>query len=166
LGLAVTAPTTPVGSLVPVASPGRMLVRGAMKRCARCGSGRLFRRWTQMVPDCPRCGYHFEREEGFFLGALIVNIALTEGLIILIIAIGFGVTLPDPPLVTLATIAAVGAVAMPLLAYPFTKTLWTAIDIIMLKSLGESYRDRGHGPRQPGLGDRSGSIRSGSDGTS
>ena len=30
----------------------------------RCGSRQLFRRWFSMVPDCPRCGLHFEREAG------------------------------------------------------------------------------------------------------
>jgi hypothetical protein len=101
-----------------------------------------------MVADCPKCGHQFEREEGFFLGALVVNIAVTEALIIAVIAIGFGITLPDPPLVTLAIIAGLGGALMPLLAYPFTKTTWSAVDMIVRSALGESYGRSGG--RQPG----------------
>jgi xanthosine utilization system XapX-like protein len=101
-----------------------------------------------MVSECPTCAYHFEREEGFFLGAMVVNIAITEALIIGVIAIGFGVTLPNPPLVKLAVIAGLGGFLMPFLAYPFTKTTWSAVDMIMRGSMGESYGRTGG--RQPG----------------
>jgi uncharacterized protein (DUF983 family) len=129
-------------------SPWRLLLRGLTKRCPKCGSGKLFKHWTAMVSECPTCAYHFEREEGFFLGAMVVNIAITEALIIGVIAIGFGVTLPNPPLVKLAVIAGLGGFLMPFLAYPFTKTTWSAVDMIMRGSMGESYGRTGG--RQPG----------------
>ncbi len=102
-----------------------------------------------MVEECPRCQYHFEREAGFFLGAIVVNIALTEALIIGVIAIGFGVTLPDPPLVKLAVFAGLAGFFMPFLAYPFTKTTWSAVDMIMRDTMGESFGRTGG--RQPGI---------------
>ena len=46
------------------ASRGRMFWWGTTRRCPRCGSGHLFRRYFTMVDDCPRCGLHFEREQG------------------------------------------------------------------------------------------------------
>jgi uncharacterized protein (DUF983 family) len=55
-----------------------MLIRGLLRRCPRCGSGTLFRGWFQMVERCPRCGYTFEREESFFLGAYVINLAITQ----------------------------------------------------------------------------------------
>ncbi len=101
-----------------------------------------------MVAECPTCRYHFEREEGFFLGAMVVNIAVTEALIIAVIAIGFGVTLPDPPLVKLAALAGLGGFLTPFVAYPFTKTTWSAVDMIMRDTMGESFGRTGG--RQPG----------------
>jgi Protein of unknown function (DUF983) len=101
-----------------------------------------------MVSDCPKCAYRFEREEGFFLGAMVVNIAITEAVIAGAIAIGFGVTLPDPPLTKLAIIAGLGGLLTPFIAYPFTKTTWTAVDMIMRSSMGESFGRTGG--RQPG----------------
>jgi uncharacterized protein (DUF983 family) len=118
-----------------------MFTRGITRRCPRCGSGGLFRRWLTMVADCPRCGLHFEREEGFFLGAMVVNIIITEGTLIVFLIVAFARTLPDPPLVRLAVIGALLGLLMPVLSYPFTKTTWCAIDQQMRRSLGDSWTD-------------------------
>ena len=118
-----------------------------MRHCPLCGSGKLFKHWTKMVADCPGCGYHFEREEGFFLGALVMNIIVTEFTLMVAIAIGFGVTLPHPPVVKLAIITGALGFTLPFFVYPFTKTVWTAADLIMRKALGESYQ----GAAQPGF---------------
>lgn len=120
-------------------SPWRMLLRGAARRCPRCGSGKLFRRWLTMVRECPRCAYRFEREEGFFLGAIVVNVIITELVIVAVIVLGFALTLPDAPVGALAIAGGVLAAITPLVSYPFTKTVWTAVDLIMRRSLGESY---------------------------
>ena len=128
----------------------RVLWRGATLRCARCGSRKLFRRWFQMVPDCPRCGHHFEREEGFFLGAYVINLVLAEGAAILLLIIGFAVTLPDPPIGKLVAIGLGLSLVVPLIGYPFSKTVWTALDQIMRSRWGESFG----GSRQPGFKSR------------
>ena len=62
-------------------SVGRMLSRGAMKRCPACGAGRLFSRWFRMADRCPGCGYQFARQEGFFLGAYVVNLVIAQALV-------------------------------------------------------------------------------------
>ena len=130
-----------------VPGPAVLLARGVTRRCPRCGGGRLFRSWINMTPDCPTCAYHFEREEGFFLGAMVVNIVVVEAAIIAVIVIGFTTTLPNPPLVLLAVVGSALAAVVPFLAYPFTKTTWTAIDMIMRKSMGETYATT----QQPGI---------------
>lgn len=45
---------------------------GAMlrQRCPRCCEGRLFRGRFEMNDPCPVCGLVFQREEGYFLGAM------------------------------------------------------------------------------------------------
>jgi uncharacterized protein (DUF983 family) len=117
-----------------------MLTRGATRRCARCGSGKLFRHWFQMVPDCPRCGLHFEREQGYFAGALAINIILVGGLFAIIFAIAIILTAPDIPVVPLLAVLVPVMVIAPMVAYPFSKTLWVAIDRAFLQQLG------GNGP--------------------
>ncbi len=43
------------------------------QRCPRCLEGRVFRGIVDMYPDCPVCGHHYEREPGYFLGAMYAS---------------------------------------------------------------------------------------------
>ena len=115
-------------------SPARMLARGLAKRCAVCGSGRLFTGWFRMKERCPRCGYLFEREEGFFLGAYVINLAITQGLLLLLAVVPLIVLLssrPDQSLVPIVIGGLAAVVIGPVAFYPFSKTIWTAIDLIL-----------------------------------
>ncbi len=58
-----------------------MLGRGVCKRCPLCGTGKLFTRWFRMKERCPGCGYLFEREEGFFLGAYVINYGIGSAIV-------------------------------------------------------------------------------------
>jgi uncharacterized protein (DUF983 family) len=108
-----------------------MVVRGFVKRCPRCGGGGLFEGWLRMRPRCPRCGMCFEREEGFFLGAFVVNLGVMLLALAAAIAVGVAVTLPDPPPGKLAAGAMVVGVLVPILFYPMSKTVWSAVDVAM-----------------------------------
>lgn len=136
----------------PAPGPFTMLSRGVRRKCPQCGSGNLFRGWLTMVDRCPGCDYLFEREEGFFLGAVVVSVIITELVIVALIAIGFALTLPDTPVVALAIAGGVLAGLTPLVVYPFTKTIWTAVDLLMRRSMGESYATADG--TQPGTGPR------------
>jgi uncharacterized protein (DUF983 family) len=116
-------------------SKGQMMARGFARRCARCGSGKLFRGWMKMVPDCPRCGLHFERESGYFAGALAINMICVGGLIVLTLAAVMIATIPDIPVVPLIAVLATIAILGPIVWFPFSKTIWVAIDRAFLQGL-------------------------------
>lgn len=127
-------------------SAPRMVARGLAKHCAVCGQGHLFTRWFRMVERCPRCGYRFEREEGFFLGAYVVNLAITEGLLIVLGMIPAIILLasdPDAPLLPIAVTAFVAAVLGPVVFYPWSRTIWVAIDLIIRPMEAKEPADRG-----------------------
>jgi hypothetical protein len=84
-----------------------------------------------MKPTCPRCGLRFEREEGFFLGAFVVNFGVMLLTMAAFIAIAVAVTLPDPDPVKLAIGGVVVGVVVPVFFYPMSRTFWSAIDLIM-----------------------------------
>jgi uncharacterized protein (DUF983 family) len=109
----------------------KLLLRGMLLRCPRCGGGHLFKGWFRMVERCPRCNYKFEREEGFFLGAYVINIGVSQLVAVAFIAISIIATLPDPPVGKLIVIGLVVVIATPFVFYPFSKTIWTAFDMIM-----------------------------------
>jgi uncharacterized protein (DUF983 family) len=45
-------------------------------RCPRCLDGRIWRGFLSMNIACPVCGLVFEREPGYFTGAMVVSYAL------------------------------------------------------------------------------------------
>jgi uncharacterized protein (DUF983 family) len=108
-----------------------LLFRGMTKRCPWCGRGRLFRRWFGIAERCPRCGLRFEREEGAFLGSLALNYGVT-GLAFIGLLVGWlVVTLPDVRWGLLLVVSIGVAIGVPLLFYPFAKTIWSAIDLML-----------------------------------
>ena len=50
-------------------------------RCPRCRTGRMFRGPVTMNDPCPVCGLIFQREEGYFLGAMYVSYVLSSALL-------------------------------------------------------------------------------------
>ena len=52
------------------------------QRCPRCRTGRMFRGLLTMNDPCPVCGLLFQREEGYFLGAMYVSYALSTALLV------------------------------------------------------------------------------------
>ncbi len=54
-----------------------MFIRGWRLKCPRCGVGSLFNKPFRMSAACPHCGLRFEREQGYFVGAIYINYAAT-----------------------------------------------------------------------------------------
>ncbi|MEY3983850.1 MAG: hypothetical protein RL160_1409 [Bacteroidota bacterium] len=61
----------------------------AGERCPRCRRGKMFRHpiWKlgsllEMHPNCEVCGLKFERETGFYYGAMYVSYAFTVGTLV------------------------------------------------------------------------------------
>jgi uncharacterized protein (DUF983 family) len=46
-------------------------------RCPRCGEGQVFKARFQLNDNCPKCDLHFNREPGYFVGALYASYALS-----------------------------------------------------------------------------------------
>lgn len=106
----------------------RLIARGALRLCARCGQGRLFTRWFIMRPDCPRCGVHFEREQGYWLGAMTLNFAVTEAMFVVVLVTTMALTWPDVPWGKLLVAVLATNVIVPLVFYPISKTLWVGLE--------------------------------------
>jgi len=104
------------------------LARGLTRRCPRCGSGGVFHRWLKMAPTCPTCGLEFEQEQGYWLGAVMLNTGITEGSFLGVFVGGMIVTWPDVPWVALLVVGVAMTVALPILLDPFTRTLWVALE--------------------------------------
>lgn len=121
-------------------SRAKILWRGFTRRCARCGSGHLFRHYFTMVEDCPRCGLHFEREPGYFTGALAINIVAVGGLFAIVFVALLVATVPDVPVIPILAVLIPIAGLGPIVYYPFSKTVWVAVDRAFLMRLDPNER--------------------------
>jgi uncharacterized protein (DUF983 family) len=110
-----------------LATMGRALTR----RCPYCGSPNIYESYFALREKCPRCGIQFELEEGYFLGAYALNLITAEfvglGLAIFLI---FKTDLQHLSLIWQEAIAVALAIAFPVTFFPFSRTVWIAMDLI------------------------------------
>jgi uncharacterized protein (DUF983 family) len=109
----------------------RLFGRALRLRCPNCGKGKIFESWFRMRPQCPVCGFRFERgEEGYQVGAYMFNIIASElafafafvGLVVL--------TWPSPPWTLLEYGGIIMMIIAPFVFYPFSKALFLAFDLL------------------------------------
>jgi uncharacterized protein (DUF983 family) len=111
--------------------PGVLLWRGATLRCPVCGKRGVVQHWVGLRDHCPRCGFEFERTEGHSIGYIGLNTMVTFTLMFgLLVVLLFG-TYPDPPVVPIALVTFAFALIFPIVFLPFSRTIWTAIDLCM-----------------------------------
>jgi len=128
-----------------------LLGRALRLRCPNCGGKGLFASFGKLKQRCPECGLWLERGEGdYYLGAYMVALIFIETLF----AVGFVailmITWPDPPWDAIQWGGAVVLFAGVIICYPFSKTIWLAIDLmfrpVTLDDLSADGPIETHGP--------------------
>ncbi len=107
---------------------GTRLRRALSRRCPRCGSG-VFDGYFQLAEHCPGCGLRFEREPGYWVGAVIINTTITFAIFV---ALFVGLTLitwPDVPWGWVMGVTVGVNLVVPVIFYPLSKTIWLALDL-------------------------------------
>lgn len=107
------------------------IARAFRRRCPWCGGRRVFTSWFELRPACPSCGYRFEREEGYWVGAMVVVMGLIEVVFGLLMVGVIGLTYPDVPWAPLLAVGLALMIVVPILGYPLAKLLWVAIDLLV-----------------------------------
>lgn len=115
----------------------KLLWRALRWRCPACGRGALFVHWLKMRPSCPACGLWLEREEGHFLGAMLLNLVVAELLCAAGVLALLVYTWPNPPWGALQWGAPAAAVLVPIALYPFSKACWLALDLLVQPARAE-----------------------------
>lgn len=128
----------------------RIFLRGCLKHCPVCGQGHLFRRWFSMLERCPKCDLKFERIEGHWTGDLGINTIVSFGALLIVLLVGFLAFWPEPPIVAIIVAAVAVAGLLPIAFFPFSKTIWLAIDI-MMRPIEPGEVRSGFGPRPDNL---------------
>lgn len=108
----------------------RLFARALVLRCPRCGRAPALDGWFRVRALCIACGLRFDRgEPGYFIGAGCLNLIVAE----LVFAVGLlGVlvwTWPDPPWDLMLYAGIPLMVLMPIVFFPFSRTIWIAFDL-------------------------------------
>ena len=95
-------------------------------RCPRCLEGRIWRGFLSMDTACPVCGLVFEREPGYFTGAMVVSYVLAVpalGTIVigLMVLAGLGAV----PAIIIGDIAYLALVPF---VFRYSRVLWLHLD--------------------------------------
>jgi uncharacterized protein (DUF983 family) len=125
------------------------LKRGFLLRCPNCGRGKLFRKGFTMFEKCPVCGWRFEREEGYWTGAVAVNLVVTELLIaFIVVPVAIAFAFANVSLAVLLIVGLPLPILLPFLFFRHAKSLWMSIDFIVHPAEPEEYRREASAPRQ------------------
>ena len=103
-----------------------ILKRSLLLRCPRCGKGKLFRRWFATYERCSICHFVLEREEGFYTGAIAINLVISE-LLVTAIIIPFAVWAalnPGVPFIPLVIALSPLPFIFPFIFFRHSKALW------------------------------------------
>jgi uncharacterized protein (DUF983 family) len=90
----------------------------------------MFRRWISAIPVCANCHFQFDRgEDDYYIGAYTLNLIVAELLVVgAMVAVIFA-RWPDVPWQQMPWALAAPAILGPLFTYPFSKSVWLAIDL-------------------------------------
>jgi uncharacterized protein (DUF983 family) len=107
----------------------KILLRGFLLKCPDCGRTGIYESLLQVRHHCTNCGLLFQREQGYFTGALYVNIAVAEGAVLLtfLICLLLGVKNTERMFVILIGVGAL----MPLLFFLHSRSFWLCFDYLV-----------------------------------
>jgi uncharacterized protein (DUF983 family) len=105
-----------------------VILRGVRGRCPRCGGRGIFRSMNELKDRCPTCNLGFVREEGYWLGAMVMIMALVLVFFGVFFVGGMLLTWPDVPWTFLLIGSLVLNGLVPFLLYGWSKALWLGLD--------------------------------------
>ena len=98
-----------------------------LQRCPKCLEGRVYRGLMTTRATCPVCGHVFEREPGYFVGAMYVSYALAIPLYLLFIVILRPLLRGAPDIEVLAAGLPLVCLCAPLL-FRYSRVIWMHFD--------------------------------------
>ncbi len=97
-------------------------------RCPRCAAGAIFASLFRMNSRCPVCALEFEREQGYFVGAMYFSYALALAVVLPVVVVmlllGFGAA----PIYGVSCLVLV--VASPFL-FRYSRVIWIHLDQVI-----------------------------------
>jgi uncharacterized protein (DUF983 family) len=96
-------------------------------RCPRCFQGKVFKGSFAMYDPCPVCGVIFQREEGYFLGAMYVSYILASAFMVSLYFAGQWLW---PDLNSFLLVFAIAIVYLPVVpgVFRYSRVIWMHLE--------------------------------------
>jgi len=107
----------------------KTMARCLKLRCPVCGESSIVQSLFHIRHHCPSCRALFKREEGFFVGAILVNVVMTEFIILVICFFWLLVVGSDYETVLFGLFAV--AVLFPVVFFHHSWSLWLGFDYLV-----------------------------------
>jgi uncharacterized protein (DUF983 family) len=109
-------------------APRRSLIWSLLRqRCPSCREGRMFSGVWHMNDPCPTCGKLFQREEGYFLGAMYFSYALATFVLLPLYGVVF-LLLPGSDTLIIALVATGLFLPLVPVVFRYSRVLWVYVD--------------------------------------
>lgn len=82
-----------------------------------------------MREHCSSCGIHFEREPGYWAGAIIINTIVVFGTFLVVFGGMVLATWPEVPWAAVLIVTIAANLVIPTVFYPLSKTVWLALEL-------------------------------------
>lgn len=105
------------------------MIRGLTLKCPACGLGQLYQSFFKMRRECYYCGLVFAREQGYFVGAIYLNVAATESFIF-ITYLAFILAHRTADQITYTVLFAL-ALLLPVIFNRHARSLWLSLDSLL-----------------------------------
>jgi uncharacterized protein (DUF983 family) len=103
------------------------LLAAVKQLCPRCREGAIFRGHITMNETCPTCGLRFEREQGYFMGAMYFSYALSIPILGVLILIGY-LLLPNLRIEFTILLASAAYVPFMPIVFRYSRVLWIYLE--------------------------------------
>jgi uncharacterized protein (DUF983 family) len=115
------------------------------QRCPRCCQGRIYEHGMQMHAHCPVCNLRFEREPGYFLGALYISYGMATLCMLFGLWIG-NMLMPNLDLGWVVLIAAACFIPFVPTVTRYARVIWIFFD----RWAWPTHADEKEDPQAPG----------------
>jgi uncharacterized protein (DUF983 family) len=99
-----------------------------LQRCPKCLHGKVFSGWITMRATCPECGHRFEREPGYFLGAMYASYFLAIPVLLVMTLLIYWLVLPSWSPENVVLVALVPFLFVAPLVYRYSRIIWMHFD--------------------------------------
>ena len=111
---------------------GKLFMKIINEKCPNCGNGNVYKKKRKllelpiMYDDCAICHYHFDREPGYFLGAMYISygLAVVQGVLTFLLLYTF---LPNIPTIWVVIIILVVITLFSMKNYKLSRIIYIHI---------------------------------------